>query len=513
MDEALVLVDNGQYWAAVSKYLEAVGLHGEIFRDDYPEDIIKETDSVIADVKAEFKQIISGKNEYVLNRENSFVSSEKDYYDGLKNEYAPLISLISNMAEIRKRAVLHAVYFDSKKTELLKEGEYDIPFLTTINRTITGRKSSEREEGLLYAVDSIWNSSIDPNLSILTDNYSEYYSSGVEKFDSGEFFTAADDFRKASGTAAIRKEFLSLWSYAVNPKSSSGLSKRDILKSVKYIPEYMLAEKENKAAFDYAVLSELMADADRIEKNYPSVEDKDVLIGYREDIIRDRSVIDINRDAWNEIYYSTKSMEGGSLDINESVNLSLDMNKLFSKYSSYLSALEVDLVRGRFDLIYEPLNSALLGEEESVNRAVDMIDGVNETVGEGENTYTGIVKYPELALPMLRSSLGKLNQYNSEYDTLRSLLSGENTELKDSPDLKESGELISTDKTLISDLKYKIGVYNVKAEELLTQAEIYSTQGYKRLDEAKSRLRQNRFTDARNRLQDARESFRLSFKF
>ena len=37
MDEALVLIDSGSYWDAVSKYLEAVGLHEEIFREDYPE--------------------------------------------------------------------------------------------------------------------------------------------------------------------------------------------------------------------------------------------------------------------------------------------------------------------------------------------------------------------------------------------------------------------------------------------------------------------------------------------
>ena len=148
MDEALVLVDNGQYWAAVSKYLEAVGLHGKIFRDDYSDDIIKEAEIVIAEVKTEFNQIAEGKSEYILDRENSFVSSEKDYYDGLADEYVPLISLISEIAEIRNSAVLHAEYFESKKNELLKEDEYDIPFLTTINRTIMGRKSSEREEGL-----------------------------------------------------------------------------------------------------------------------------------------------------------------------------------------------------------------------------------------------------------------------------------------------------------------------------------------------------------------------------
>ena len=47
-----------------------------------------------------------------------------------------------------------------------------------------------------------------------------------------------------------------------------------------------------------------------------------------------------------------------------------------------------------------------------------MIDGIEETVGEGDNQYTGTVKYPALAIPVLDSSLEKLDKYNSEYDSL-----------------------------------------------------------------------------------------------
>ena len=56
-------------------------------------------------------------------------------------------------------------------------------------------------------------------------------------------------------------------------------------------------------------------------------------------------------------------------------------------------------------------------------------------------------------------------------------------------------------------------MYLIESDELLTQAEIYRTQGYKRLEEARVRLRQNRFTEARERLQEARESFRISLGF
>ena len=513
MDEALVLIDSGRYWDAVSKYLEAVGLHEEIFREDYPEEVQKEVDAVIAEIKRDFRTVVIGRDDFIQERENSFLSSEKEYYDGIYDEFAPVLSLISDMAVIRNSAVMRADYFENKKNEVLKEGEYDVPFLSTINRTITGRSSSEREEGLLYAVDRIWDSALGEDIAILSSSYSEYYERALENFDSASYLSAAADFRKASGNAGLRKNLLSFWGYALSPDSRSGLNERDRVKVLKYIPEYILAEKESRASSDYAVLSELMSEADTIEKSYPSVEDPDVLIAYREDILRNKSVVDISRDAWGEIYNSTEAMAGGSLSLDAAVSLSSDMKSLFSEYSSYFSGLEIDLVRGRFDIVYRPLNENLNSETALIDKAADMIDGIEETVGEGDNQYTGTVKYPALAIPMLDSSLENLDKYNSEYDSLSTLLSSEGTELKDAPDIKESAALISSDKTLIADMNNKISLYKVRADELMTQAEIYKTQGYRRLDEARSRLRQNRFPEAREKLQEARESFRLSLSF
>ena len=355
MDQALVLIDNGKYWEAVSLYLQAVGLHGEIFREDYSEEVLSDVNIVIASLKDDFNKIMAGKDNYIQKRENSFLSSEKEYYDELSGEYDPLIALISGMAVIRENAVDYASYFDSKKNELLEEGEYDIPFLSTVNRTIVGRSSTEREEGLLYAIDSIWNSALDENLALLKNKQSEYQSRALENFNASSFFTAADDFRKAAGTASLRKDLISVWAYSLSPKSVSSLSGRDKRKISKYVPEYILAEKESKAFYDYAVLSELVSETENIEKNYQSAEDDDVLIRYREDIVRDKSVVDINKDVWSEIYFSTRSMSGAGLDLNETVNLSNDMSDLFTRYSNYLSDLEIDLIRGRFDLVYNPL--------------------------------------------------------------------------------------------------------------------------------------------------------------
>ena len=513
MDEALVLIDRGQYWDAVSLYLQAIGLHGEIFREDYPEEVITEVEAVIAEVNNDFKKIIAGKDDFIIKRDNSYLISDKDYYEGISDEYAPLLSLISDMAVIRDKAVKEADYFDSKKNEIIREGEYDIPFLSTISRTITGRASSEREEGLLYAVDSIWRSAVDQNLAILDEKRSEYYEKGLENFDSGSYFSASEEFRKSSGVSGVRKELLSFWGYSVSPDMLSSLSKRDKNKIAKYVPEYIQAEKQGKAAFDYAVLSEIMSEADRIDKSYKSVESSDVLMEYREEIVRNRSVIDINRDVWNEIFNSSKSMSGGSLDLDKTVNLSSDMNTLFAKYSDYLSSLEIDLIKGRFELVYNPLKVKLENEAVLIDEAAALVEGIEETVGEGENTYSGIVKYPAVARPALLSSRDKLEQYESDYDVLNSNLSGEDNILKDSPGIQETLELISSDKTIISDLNNKIGMYLIESDELLTQAEIHRTQGYKRLEEARVRLRQNRFTEARERLQEARESFRISLGF
>ena len=159
---------------------------------------------------------------------------------------------------------------------------------------------------------------------------------------------------------------------------------------------------------------------------------------YREEIVRNRSVIDINRDVWNEIFNSSKSMSGGSLDLNKTVNLSSDMNTLFTKYSDYLSSLEIDLIKGRFELVYNPLKVKLENEAVLIDEAAALVDGIEETVGEGENTYSGIVKYPAVARPALLSSRDKLEQYESDYDVLNSNLSREDNIMKDSPGIQET---------------------------------------------------------------------------
>ena len=53
----------------------------------------------------------------------------------------------------------------------------------------------------------------------------------------------------------------------------------------------------------------------------------------------------------------------------------------------------------------------------------------------------------------------------------------------------------------------------VKTEEQLLQAEIHKNQGYKRLEEAKVKLKQNMFSESSEKLQDAGESFRISLSY
>ena len=52
-----------------------------------------------------------------------------------------------------------------------------------------------------------------------------------------------------------------------------------------------------------------------------------------------------------------------------------------------------------------------------------------------------------------------------------------------------------------------------KTEEQLIQAEIHKNQGYKRLEEAKVKLKQNMFSESSEKLQDAGESFRISLSY
>ncbi len=513
MDRALVLIDAGQYWEAVSLYLQAVGLHGELFREDYPEEIIAEVDSVIEKIYSDYKSIISLKDRFVVLKDNSLVSSRKEYYDNLLSEYSGLMNIISDMGIIRTNSVKNAGFFDDERNKLLKEGEYDIPFLSTINRTIMGRASSEREEGLVFAIESIWNSALNENLLLLEEKQSLYFNEGIADFDSSLYQDASAAFRKSQGVSDIRKDLLSMWGYSVNPQKDYNLSSRDLNKIKTFVPEYILAEKQSKAASDYASLSEIMDEISVIEKNYSLADSPDILIRYRGNIVRDRSVVSLNREVWNEIYQSNSMISGDRFRMEDTLKLSSSMEELFQRYSSHLSDLELDIIRSRFDLVYNPLRNNLDLEEEKISNAALLVDGIEETVGEGDTAYTGILKYPEKAIPVLESSSDNLEKYDAEYLELLRLFEGEDLNITGSAVASESTGKIESDRGKISDLKNKIGLYRIKTNELMTQAEIYSTQGYKRLDEAKVRLRQNRFTESRERLQEARESFRISLSY
>jgi tetratricopeptide (TPR) repeat protein len=122
MNRALSLIDIGQYWEAVAVYLQAIGLHGDIFRQDYSEEVVADVDSVINNIKKDYSEILNLKNRYVTLRNNSFLSSKKEYYDNLYSEYADLNNIISEMAVIRENSLKNAVFFESEKDNLLEDG-------------------------------------------------------------------------------------------------------------------------------------------------------------------------------------------------------------------------------------------------------------------------------------------------------------------------------------------------------------------------------------------------------
>ncbi len=515
MDRALVLLDEKKYWEALALYSSAVGLHRDFFVEDYTEEeTIAEADAMISSIKNLIKIQIDRKNEFNLAVMKAETESSRTDTGTLRpGEYSDLISIIERMAFIREEASSAAIALDLKKNELLKEGDYDVPYLSTVNRVITGRKTVEKGEGVLAAIDFIWSNAVDENSLLLSSAADDFYNKGEAEFKSGAYTEAEKSLFLARDRRQNEYTLIGLKGYSITPANGLELSENDVRKIYNYMPQYLESEKMMKAGGDYATLSQIMQRISVIEKNYPEEKEFSKLLTFREQIKADNTIISINRKAWEENEASLLKLESNSFKVAGLLDLSIQMKELFGNYMQKFNDLAISVTRTGFDLVYKPLSSDLETEKDNAGKGFEMVDGSVKTIGIGDTAYTANIKYPGQAVVIFRDTLGNIAVTEGEFRNLKALITDLGSSTVSHPIIAESRS--NTDNALseIDLLKGKIKQYQLSAEELLTQAEIYRNQGNRYLAESKLNLDRLNFNLAREKLQLAREGYLNSLTY
>ncbi|MDX9800577.1 MAG: hypothetical protein RBT69_04485 [Spirochaetia bacterium] len=515
MDRALVLLDEKKYWEALALYSSAVGLHRDFFVEDYAEEeIVTEADTMIAAVKNLIQLQIDRKNEFTLAAAKAEAESSITSAEFLRSgEYTDLNNIIARMANIREQAASSALSIDLKKQELLREGDYDVPYLSTANRVILGRTSIEQDEGVLAAIDLIWNNTVDENSQLLSSAANDFFDKGEEMFASGEYAEAENSFLLSKDRSEKELPLIRLKGYSITPANSLELSESDIRKIYNYMPQYLEAEKMMKAGGDYATLSQIMQRIAVIEKNYTDEKEFNQLLAYRQQVSADNTMVSINQKAWEENETSLRKLKNNSFEVDNPLDLSIQMKELFENYGQRFTELAVIVTRTGFDLVYDPLSGELEDEKENAEKGFKLVEGTVQTIGSGADVYTANIKYPQQAVFIFRDTLERAAATEREFRTLKSLIADLGSSASSHPLIAESSGNAEKALSEIDSLKNKINRYQQSAQELLTQAEIFRNQGNRYLAEAKLNLDRLNFNLAREKLQQAREGYLNSLTF
>ncbi|MCL2481763.1 MAG: hypothetical protein FWF38_08635, partial [Spirochaetaceae bacterium] len=396
---------------------------------------------------------------------------------------------------------------DQKKEKLLRTGEYDIPYISTVNKIIKGRGTISTEEGILAAVDHLWHNVINENSVLLALHTDRFFNRGKTQFSEGQFRNAEISFDIAKSYSEIENNIISLKGYSISPAEGYGFSGWSRNKLINYIPQYYDSEKKIKASNDYLMLSQIMQRVTLIENNYSRETGFNNIVAYRNQVITDNGMISINHTVWKENEESMAKLKAADLYVDNALNLSTEMKNLFGEYETRFNQLAVSIIRKGIDLAYLPISYRFQAQLADAKSGFEMVDGIQTTIGTGEGSYTIVARYNQRAMDIFTKTMAGLTDTEKDLKGVLSLISEQGSDFLSYPAVKESGENVNDDLAAIVSLRSEISRYMQTSRELLTNAEVFRNQGSRYIAEARTNLARNNFDEARQNLQQARESY------
>jgi hypothetical protein len=209
MAEARVLLDRGDYVAALRRYAEGLELCREKFiamgYGERADAIAKSIDDCAA-LAAPFRAALAGIDQASATGGEGGLALLRDCY-------ARLAPLIGQFVAANNTVAEAANYFD-EQLALFRQEDSDIGdrnYLAFASRIIRGRAGAETQEGLLGAAAGLWASVLAPFDAALQNATERAYRSACAVQESRNFPRAREQFELVAAYCALARDFLDDW--------------------------------------------------------------------------------------------------------------------------------------------------------------------------------------------------------------------------------------------------------------------------------------------------------------
>ncbi len=498
MDRAYQFLINGQYDQAVRTYLTGFNFHKRTYNERDYGDIIKvPVDSSLEELMDVSSRFLETYTVFQSIDAGNITGETAGTMEILDSTY----TLLSDYASYRN-TVWHAGWTFRSQNELLGEinSEYSEDFFLSFAwRIVYGRTNQEQEEGLVVAMDTMWQRALLPILGKLEENLAGSYASADQAFQRGDWAAALQSYESGEFWSGQAIRFNLLWSDLLNLDERTSLTEnsRDIISA--YYSKQVNYSTQYRQSLLFAQLSQF----NQRLVNYSQYNNQDfALMNTRRDILDQEieNLVPFNNN-WsalarnldnNAFYNDTLAPRAAVLSLQA-------INDTSGKYSRLKGAITLDMADLSLAPIEEDFQKILSGQE----NALSLLEGISAGAGDENLLYV----YPQRSL----AALDILYDDNEDLQNrTREFLDEYSSQRVSIPQKTELDEYLNRAQDIIAALETALGEYDRisgRADQNIVQAQRYMNEGEYRYSQAENSLDNRDFRQAVQELTTAQNLF------
>lgn len=515
MDEAMGLLDSGDYWGAVTIYLTGLTLMEEEFNaSGFGTLIIERANRLKRDIQTASEAFVASKKNWSRlsgNRESVFTDRDEGSVRLFMNE---MLALLPGLSSLRKDTFSAVNDLQEQNVILTEQQQKEIFHLSFIYLLVMGRTESRAEggkpEGILTCMDKPWAELANQVETSAAQVARELIDLGVIQYAQEAYDDAGDNLSRGGAYALYASRMTSLWGTRVYLTENYGIPEKDKNLIREKAEAVLLSASQGNAADTLLALAGDLETAASYESVIHGMGLTDDFEAIRNDILRIQASLEstilgwkaktANLDELASAQWSVKSASATAVSVQEILRDRLAKTIITEERLVAKEAeLEQVLVRRRF-------------EEESAkaDRAAQILNGTEKPVPAGEEGAIYLSKDPATGKLLLTETGTALRNIGTDNGVVLNRVLAEKPELRVGSYLSvRITEGISL-KDQVNALSSRVSTLLKQANDQITLAERLKNEAQLRLQESEAALKAQNFDGARSKLQAAGERFDAS---
>ncbi|MDR2587871.1 MAG: hypothetical protein LBC67_00445 [Spirochaetales bacterium] len=505
MQEALVMLNRGDYWAAAARYLSGFGMGRESFEaGNYGDEVEARVESVIQSVRRGTEAFLAGEARQRQAAQALLSSSRGTDGVAFNRALSEYVEVFHSVSSMLKTSLFAASALSGQNDALTGSGHEDL-YLGYTERFITGRQNSGAVEGIKGAAERLLRETSRPVVELIKGRAAALWEAGRVFAEKEDWEAALRSFAQSEGLTSEALRIASLW-YETLPLEGSWLEADAWRVARAELPLFLSLTTLKTASQTSSRLARIMRPASAA--GLVSREDAADLRSFRESLAGTQETLAALDTEWKNF---TETTGNNPLSPEDAVSVSAAQGGDIAASGEKFTRLEVAILDRIAAEEIQSREAVLAGVRADYQKSRSLVEGLEQRVEESPGVYASRrAYYPREGLDILQGLSESLAGLEASTREALAAYEREPARLHRDLRLSEKMERARVQLNEIIEARARAASSAATARANLLQAERHKTEGTARLDDAQKAIAASDFTRARASLAAARRSFTSS---